>query len=126
MDWIDETVAIGDWYDGFSAQRRRREGIELIIDSRLLFTKSVFPSRRSPLIDGLVKARDQILVLLPYKPKVLIFCTRGRDRSAFLATMYVSKRYGMIFREAYEMVRSKHEQAAFHQEWVTKLDGNGA
>jgi hypothetical protein len=125
MDWIDETVAIGNWYDGFSARRRRHEGIELIIDSRVLFTKSTFPSRRVPMVDGLVKARDQILVLLPFKPKVLIFCSRGRDRSAFLSMMYVRKRYGLDFQEAYELVRSKHRQAAFHRDWAAMLDRDG-
>lgn len=117
MDWIDDTVAVGNWFDGLSARRRRREGIELIIDTRVLFTKSIRLSRRTPLIESLVKTMDQITELIPLKPKVLLYCSRGRDRSVFVATMYVMKRYGVGYQEAYEIVKSKRRQAAIHWEW---------
>jgi protein-tyrosine phosphatase len=121
MDWIDDNVAVGNWFDGFSAQRRRRNGIELIIDSRLLFTKSIFPFRRIPIKANLTKARDQIQELLPLDSKVLIFCNRGRDRSAFLAMMYVMRRYEVDQKEAFRMVKSKRRQAAFHSDWAGML-----
>lgn len=126
MDWIDDTVAVGNWFDGISAQRRRHEGIDLIIDSRVLFTKSILPLRRAPLVERLMRTRDQIVEILPLKPKVLIYCNRGRDRSAFLAMLYVSKRYGLSYQEAYEMVKSKRRQIAFHWDWVRAVDADGA
>jgi protein-tyrosine phosphatase len=121
MDWIDDTVAVGNWFDGFYANRRRREGIELTIDARVLFTKRRIPHRRAPRVDCLVKARDEILELLPLGPKVLIYCNRGKDRSVFVAMMYVMKRYDMGCQEAFGLVRSKRSQAAFHGEWASML-----
>ena len=126
MDWIDDTVAVGNWFDGISAQRRRHQGIDLIIDSRVLFTKSILPSRRAPLVERLERARDQIVGILPLKPKVLIYCNQGRDRSPFLAMLYVSKRYGLSYQEAYEMVKSKRRQTVFHWDWVRAVDTVGS
>ncbi len=119
MDWIDDTVAVGDWFDGFSVQRRRQNNIQLIVDSRVLFTKGLLPRGRVPIAQFLLKARDEIMELVPLHPKVLIFCSRGRDRSPFLAMMYIMKRYGMGCKEAYEMVASKRRQTVFHWDWVT-------
>jgi hypothetical protein len=126
MDWIDETLAVGNWFDGFSAKRRRQQGIELIVDTRVLFTKSIFPIRRVPIKEGLERTRDQIMELLPLKPKVLVFCNQGKDRSVFLAMMYIMKRYGVDYLVAYEMVRSKRRQAALHLEWVRALGLSGS
>jgi hypothetical protein len=125
MDWIDDTLAVGNWFDGFSAQRRRLQGIELIIDSRIFFTKSIFPFRRVPVIAGLVKTRDYIVELLPLKPKVLVFCDRGKDRSVLVAMMYIMKRYGVDSQEAYKMVKSKRRQAALHLDWVGAVGLSG-
>lgn len=68
-------------------------------------------------MEEVLKARDQIIALLPLDPKVLIYCNRGMDRSVFVAIMYMMTRYGVGYREAYEMVRSKRKQAAFHRDW---------
>jgi hypothetical protein len=122
MDWIDDTVAVGDWFDGFSAQRRRHEGIDLIIDSRVLFTKSVFSFKRTPLVEMMLRTRDQIVGVVPFHPKILIFCNRGRDRSTFVAMLYVKKRYSLGYQEAYEMVRSKRKQTTYHWDWVKAFD----
>jgi hypothetical protein len=122
MDWIDDTVAVGDWFDGFSAQRRRHEGIDLIIDSRVLFTKSILPYRRAPLLEMMLRTRDQTVGVVPFHPKILIFCNRGRDRSAFVAMLYVKNRYGMSYQEAYQMVRSRRKQTAYHWDWVKAFD----
>lgn len=122
LDWIDDCVAVGNWYDGFSANVRRREGIDLIVDARLLFTKSFNPSRREPLVDNLVRARDQLVEISALKPKVLIFCNRGRDRSSFLAMLYLSKKTGIGHREAYEVVHSKRRPTAFHWDWVEAVE----
>ncbi len=122
MDWIDDTVAVGDWFDGFSPKRRRSEGIGLLIDARVLFTKSIFPSRRAPLVELIMQAQNQIIGVVPFQPKILIFCDRGRDRSPFVAMQYVKKRYRMTYQEAYEMVRSRRKETVFHWDWVKALD----
>jgi hypothetical protein len=118
MDWIDDTVAVGNWLDGLSARRRDRENIELVLDARLLFTKNFFSSKREPLVDRLSRAQGQLVELSSLKTRVLIYCNRGRDRSSFLAMLYLSKRYGLSYQEAYEKVRSKRKVTAFHWDWV--------
>lgn len=122
MDWIDDTVAVGDWFDGFSKQRRLREGIGLIVDSRVLFTQSIFPTRREPLVEMILQSREQIIGVVPFRPKILIFCDRGRDRSPFVAMLYMKKRYNTTYQEAYEMVRSRRKEAAYHWDWVKAFD----
>ena len=122
MDWIDDTVAVGNWFDAFSARVRRRENIDLLIDARLLFTKSFIPSRRKPLVERLLRARDQLVDISTFKPKVLIFCNRGKDRSSFVATLYVSKKLGLSHREAYELVHAKRRQTAHHWDWVEAFE----
>jgi hypothetical protein len=118
MDWIDETVAVGNRLDGLSARRRRRENIEIVIDARLLFTQDRISSNREPIIEKLSRARDQLVDISAFKPRVLIYCNRGRDRSSFLAMLYISKRFGLSYREAYEKVKSKRKITVFHWDWV--------
>ena len=125
MDWIDDTVAVGDWFDGFLAERRRHEGVDLVIDSRILFTRNIIPRRRLPLVDVLVRARDQLVEISRHKPKVLIYCNRGMDRSPFVAMLYLSKRHGMSYQDAYELVRSKRQLTAFHWDWVEMMRESG-
>jgi hypothetical protein len=122
MDWIDDNVAVGNLIDGVSARRHRLEGIDLIIDARVLFTPSFLPSRRSPVVERLSAARDRLTEISSLDPKVLIYCNRGRDRSAFVAMLYISKRYGMSYQEAYETVRSKRRQTSYHWDWVEAME----
>ena len=121
MDWIDDTVAVGNWIDGVSAQRRRHEDAHLIIDSRVLFTKSIIPDRRLPLVDKLLKTSNWLAEISSQRSRVLIYCNRGRDRSAFVAMLYVSKRYGISYQEAYGLIKSKRKQTVFHWEWVEAI-----
>jgi hypothetical protein len=122
MEWIDDVVAVGGWLDGASARRHRLQGIDLIIDARTLFTQSILASRRSPLVDRLLLARDRLVDISVKGPKVLVFCNRGKDRSPFVAMLYMSKRYGISHREAYEMVKTKNELTAFHWNWVEAVE----
>jgi protein-tyrosine phosphatase len=122
MDWIDDTVAVGNWIDGVSAQRRRNEDVDLIIDSRVLFTKSIIPDRRLPLVEKLLQTSNWLVEISSQRPRVLIYCNQGRDRSAFVAMLYVSKRYGISYQKAYGLVKSKRKQAVFHWEWAEAID----
>jgi hypothetical protein len=122
MDWIDDTVGVGDLIDGISARRHRLEGIDLIIDARALFTQNILANRRSPLVDRLLLARDRLVEISALRPKVLVYCNRGRDRSSFLAMLYVSKRYDISYQAAYELVKAKHGLTAFHWDWVGAME----
>ena len=96
--------------------------VSSIIDARTLFTPNILTSRRSPLVGRLLLARDRLVEITALGPKVLVFCNRGRDRSSFLAMLYVSKRYDISYQAAYEMVKSKHKLAAFHWDWVEAVE----
>jgi Dual specificity phosphatase, catalytic domain len=122
MDWIDDTVAVGNRQDGLSARRRGRENVEIVIDARLLFTQNLFSSKRTPLVEKLLRARDLLVELSALKIRVLVYCNRGRDRSSFLAMLYMSKRYGLNYQEAYAKVKTKRKVTAFHWDWVDMFE----
>jgi len=121
MDWIDETNAIGSWIDAHCVRILRRERIDLIIDSRALFTKST-NLKNEPNLDRIVRAAEMMVELSKLKVRVLVFCKHGKDRSPFLAMIYYSKRYDVHIDEAYQLIRSKRPKTVYHPEWVEKLD----
>ena len=121
MDWIDETVAIGSWMDAHCVRALRREKIDLIIDSRTLFSRpGTF--RNEPDIDLVKKAADTMVELSRLNVKVLAFCRHGRDRSPFLAAVYFSKRYGLPYDEAYRLIMRKRPRTIYHPEWVEMMN----
>lgn len=120
MDWIDGNVAVGGRLDAASVRRRRRNGIDIIVDARVLFDRNYGEKR--PLADKLLKAADALVALSQQDMKVLIRCNRGRDRSPFLAMVYVAKRYGKSYEEAYRTIKEKRPRTVYHWEWVKALE----
>ncbi len=120
MDWIDETIAIGSWFDAHCVRILRREKIDLIIDSRALFTKPR-NYKNEPNSERVIKAAEMLLELSKLKVKVLVFCRHGKDRSPFLVALYYSKKHEMSIDEAYQLIRSKRPRTVFHPEWVEML-----
>ncbi len=120
MDWIDETIAIGNWIDAHCVRILRNEKIDLIIDSRALFTK---PSnfRNEPNSERVIRAAEILLELSKLKVKVLVFCRHGKDRSPFIVALYYSKKHEVSIDEAYKLIRSKRPRTVFHPEWVEML-----
>lgn len=74
------------------------------------------------MVDRLLLARDRLVDISALGPKVLVFCNRGRDRSPFVSMLYLSKRYGISHRAAYEMVKARHGLTAFHWDWVEAVE----
>jgi hypothetical protein len=120
MDWIDKYVAVGGWTDAFFIENLKKEGIELIIDARTLFDR-VYGVEKKPLVDKVLKAGDMLVALTDHDCQVLIRCHEGIDRTPFVAMIYVSKKYGMPYKEAYELVKQKRPQTVFHWDWVKML-----
>ena len=120
MEWIDETVAIGSWMDARCVRVLKREKIDLIVDTRTLFSRPG-SFRNEPDINLVNKSAEMMVELSRLKVKVLIFCRHGRDRSPFLATVYFSKRYGVPCDEAYRLIMSKRPRTIYHPEWVEML-----
>ena len=120
MEWIDDNVAVGGRLDALLLGRLRANSIDLIIDARVFFDKDYGDKR--PLLDKMMRAVDALILLAERNERVLVRCNRGRDRSPFMAMVYISKRYGKSYREAYELVLSKRPRTVYHWDWVERLE----
>ena len=116
MEWIDESVAIGDWRDVARVRLLQKERIDLIMDARPLFTGP--RSARRPLVDRVNRSADLLVDLSKKGVKVMVRCHHGRDRSPFVVMLYICRRSGLGLQEAYELVKSKRPRTVFHPEWV--------
>jgi protein-tyrosine phosphatase len=125
MEWIDDMVAVGNWVDASGVDDLKREEIDLIVDARTLFKQNKLGSNRVPLVKKVLRAADLLVAVSDHKPKVMIRCHRGRDRSPFVAMVYVSKKYGISHKEAYDMVRKKNPRTVYHWDWVEMLGDVG-
>lgn len=121
MDWIDENIAIGSWVDAHCVRILKKERIDLMIDSRTLFTRASRLSRNVPDIALVERSAELMTVISKHKVKVLVYCRHGKDRSPFLAAVYFSRRYGVPFDEAYRLIGSKRSRTVYHPEWAEML-----
>jgi len=123
MNWIDESIAVGNIVDANNVQLLEKEDIEFIIDARTLFLGVPSnPLQQKPRVDKILKAADLLIALANLDAQVLIHCLWGVDRTPFLAMVYVSKKYDMPYKEAYEFVKLKRTQTVFHWDWVDQLE----
>ncbi len=121
MDWIDEAVCVGNWLDARRRRRLKSENVDLIVDARILFDQGFLGRNRTPVVDAVIRVADLLVAVSEKKGKVMIRCRRGRDRSPFVAMVYVSRKYGMSHEDAYEMVKRKVPRTAYHWDWVKML-----
>jgi hypothetical protein len=120
MNWIDQYVAVGGWKSVFFIDNLKKEDIDLIIDARTLFDLP-HGNPKKPIVKKILKAGDMLEALTHFNAKVLIHCTEGIDRTPFVAMVYVSKKYDMSYKEAYELVKEKRPETIFHWDWVEML-----
>ncbi|MDD1744032.1 MAG: dual specificity protein phosphatase family protein [Methanomassiliicoccales archaeon] len=120
MNWIDDFVAVGGWTDAFFIDALKEQDIDLIIDARTLFDV-VYGSHKKPLVEKVMRAGDMLVALSDLKAKVLVRCHEGIDRTPFVAMIYVSKKYKMPYKAAYELVKKKRPETVFHWDWVDML-----
>ncbi len=121
MDWIDDNVAVGNWRDAYSWRRLKKEGVDVIVDVRPFFDQRYGKYDRKPNVPKVERSADLVLMLAKQGTKVLVRCREGKDRSAFVAMVYVAKRYGLSYKEAYEKVRTKRLITVYHWDWVAML-----
>jgi dual specificity MAP kinase phosphatase len=75
----------------------------------------------TPIVRKVMKAGDMLVALTQFDAKILIHCLLGIDRTPFLAMVYVSKKYDMSYKDAYEFVKKKNPHTVFHWDWVEML-----
>ncbi|MGD1061516.1 MAG: dual specificity protein phosphatase [Methanomassiliicoccales archaeon] len=122
MDWIDENIAIGDWIDALRPERLGRSGVEVVIDVRPLFERGNGGLSRVPRVDRLLHVADMLVEMSKRNAKVIIRCRQGKDRTPLVATAYVSRRYGMPLKEAYQLVKKKRPRTVYHWDWLKMLE----
>lgn len=123
MDWIDDNVAVGNWRDAYSWRRLKKEGVDVIIDVRPYFDQKYGKYDRKPNVPKVMRTGDLVLKLAQQDLRVLVRCREGKDRSAFVAMVYVAKRYGLSYKEAYEKVKAQRRITVYHWDWVAMLPG---
>lgn len=121
MKWVDDMVAVGNWADARDVDGLRREGVDFIVDARALFTQSLLQFDKVPLVKEVLRAANLLVAISSLKPKVMIRCYHGRDRSPFVAMIYVSKKYDMTYKDAYDFVRQSVPRTVYHWDWVKML-----
>lgn len=120
MDWIDDNVAVGNRWDA-SWRRLKEEGVDVVVDTRPFFDQKYGKYDRKPNVPKVMRAADLVVILSEKGAKVLVRCNEGKDRSAFVAMVYVSKRNGLSYREAYDKVKAKRLITVYHWDWVEML-----
>lgn len=122
MEWVDDTVAIGSWKDLRRHKMQRLMGIDVSMNARTAFDQRFLWIGRRPDVNRVMRAADLMLHLSDQGFKVMVHCYHGRDRSPFLVMVYLSKKLGIGYKEAFEIVRQRRPRALFHQEWVDILE----
>jgi len=126
LNWIDESVAIGNLIEANNVNLLRKEDIDLVIDVRtafnanarfeFLFRKQILNSERAKKISAL------LIALFSLRAKVLVHCLEGVDRTPFVVMLYVAQKYNMNYKNAYYLVKQKRPQTRFHWNWVTDYE----
>jgi hypothetical protein len=124
MDWITETIAIGNYLDAQDGELLRREGVGSIlgltpglagVEPSALGVKRI---RLVPLVDGggndLHTFRTALAILaelLAEAPPVLVHCHAGRSRSVVVVAAHLMSTLGLTAEEALALIAARREIA---------------
>jgi len=122
MDWITDSIAIGDYEDA-QGDRPRKAGITAVLN--VCFEREDFPPHREyerngvvyakvPIIDGkendilmLMAAVDVLYSLLKAGHKVLVHCGAGVSRSPTIVYLCLTLRLGVQAEESKRLVSKR-------------------
>ncbi len=126
MNWIDESIAIGNLVEANNVGLLRREGIDLIVDVRTAFDTNPrfeFLHRRHILnYERAEKISILLVALFGLKARVLVHCLEGIDRTPFIVMLYVARKHNLTLEAAYHFVKQKRPQTHFHWKWVKNYE----
>ncbi|HYT89863.1 MAG TPA: dual specificity protein phosphatase [Gemmataceae bacterium] len=124
MDWITETIAIGNYLDAQDAELLRREAIGSVlgltralegVEAAALGVQGI---RMVPLADGpgndlrtFRLALAALAELLASAPPVLVHCHAGRSRAAVVVAGHLIATRGLAPDEALALIAAKREIA---------------
>ena len=126
LNWIDNCIGVGDIIDAYYVDALREQGVDFIVDARTLFeTVHVgFLDENRPIPSKILKAARLLVALSDLDAKILIHCLVGINRTPFLASVYVSKKYKMDYKAAYKFVAEKRPNTRYHWDWVELLESS--
>jgi len=101
ITWIDDNLAIGASEDADTPEELSRSDIDIVIEIN--------------------RAVGLLHDLTDRGWKVMIKCFAGRDRSPFIAMMYVKQKQNLPVHEAYRYVMGRRPQTRPHYEWFDKM-----
>lgn len=120
MDWITESIAIGDWRDAQNAELLKQEGVSSILSLIGMFVgKSaeelgvqqleIIPMQDGPGDDlpKLTQAVQALQRLTETSPPVLVHCRAGQSRSVAVVAAYLMKSKSLSCDEAIDMIAQK-------------------
>jgi predicted protein tyrosine phosphatase len=126
LNWIDESVAIGNLLEANNVNLLRKENIDLVIDVRTAFNSNAYLEliRRKQILNNekAKKISNLLVALFSLKAKVLVHCLEGVDRTPFIVMLYIAQKYSMNHKDAYHLVKQKRPQTRFHWHWVTDYE----
>jgi len=122
IEWVDANVAIGSGRDAENRERLAEQGIDFVIDARILFDDSQGKAKRAPRLDHMTKVVDHLLLLVQDGGKVLIRCYHGRDRAPFVAMYYLSQKNNISYHHAYDIVKTARPRTVEHWDWMEMLE----
>ena len=122
LNWIDESIAIGNIIDANYVTLLRKENIDLIIDVRTAFDINPhleFLQRRHILnYERARKISNLLIIQSSLKAKVLVHCLEGIDRTPFIVMLYIAQKYKISHKDAYFLVKQRRPHTRFHWNWV--------
>lgn len=124
MDWITETIAIGNRFEALDSALRKKSGFRSLVsldgsmtDDQVLavgYDDYVCIS----MVDGpgndIVSFRNVVQALIDMteeSPPVLVHCHAGRSRSVTVVAGYLIKTRGWSVQKAYDFIAMKRETA---------------
>ncbi len=126
MNWIDESIAIGNLVEANNVGLLREEKIDLIVDVRTAFdTNARFEFLHSRHILNYERARKigiLLVALYNLKARVLVHCLEGIDRTPFIVMLYVAEKYNLPYEAAYQVVKERRPQTRFHWKWLKNYE----
>ncbi len=122
MNWIDESVAIGNLIEANNVKLLREQSIDLIIDVRTAFDTNArlefLHPRHIVNHERAEKISILLVALFALKARVLVHCLEGIDRTPFIVMLYVARKYNMNHKDAYQFVKQRRPQTHFHWNWL--------
>ncbi len=120
MNWITESIAIGDWRDARNAELLKQQGITSILSLIGMFVGNsaqelgvqqleIIPMQDGPGDDlpKLIRAVDALDRLAATHPPVLVHCRAGQSRSVAVVAAYLMHLKNLSGEEAIDMIAQK-------------------